>query len=146
MTPEQQAYLDTLTEQLRQAKQTIEQWTTYKSQLQDAIIALSGNDTEAVYADLEKTCKGSKKTKLGPFEISYTVEMSYDQGRMVSLVGQHPELIGTLVKIEYKPESAAKVYAFLKDDSELAQKLRPCLKVARRGPYVTEVKAKEADE
>lgn len=146
MTPEQQAYLDTLTDNLRQAKQTIEQWTIYKSQLQDAIIALSGDDTDTVYAKLEADCKGSKKTKLGPFEIGYTVEMSYDQGRMLSLVGQHPELIGTLVKIEYAPVSASKVYAFLKDDSELAQKLRPCLKVARRGPYLAEVKAKETGE
>jgi len=143
LTPEQQAQLATLTEQYKQAQTVLDQWGAYKKQVTEAILALTEFDSEQVFADLHQKCKGSKTISLEAFHVQQALELSYDQAKITDLLAAQPFLIGTVAKVKYEPESAARVLAYLQNESEVAAQLQGCLTIKRRGPYLSLKPTKE---
>ncbi len=143
LTLEQQTQLAALTAQYKQAQTILDQWGAYKKQVTEAILALAEFDTEQVFAELHQKCKGSKTISLEAFHVQQALELSYDQEKIVEVLAGSPFLIGTVVKVKYEPESAARVLAYLKNETEVSTQLQDCLIEKRRGPYVSLKPTKE---
>ena len=137
-------YLNTLMTNLKQAKDAIGQWTEYKSKIEDALKeALQIPSQDDLYDQLKAKAAGS--TTLKPYEgleAKFSVELSFDQDKIINVLQSHPDLIGLVVKTKYEPVSAKSLFTLLKSENPVASELQSALKVAKRGPYLS-VKTEE---
>ena len=141
MNPE---YISTLLANLKQAKDALNQWNDYKSKIEDALKeALQIPSQDDLASQLQSKASGS--TTLKPYEgleAKFSVELSFDQEKIVNVLQCHPELIGLVVKTKYEPVSAKALFTLLKSENPVATELNHALKIAKRGPYLSLVEPK----
>lgn len=132
-------YINTLLASLQQAKEALAQWNDYKSKVEDALKqTLEIPDQESLYQGLRSKHAGS--TTLKPYEgleAKFSLELSFDQDKILTALQEHPELIGLVVKTKYEPTSAKALFTFLGSSNSSASAVESALKVAKRGPYLS---------
>lgn len=132
-------YINTLITNLQQAKYALAQWNDYKSKVEEALKqALEIPDQETLFQGLRSKPAGS--TTLNPYEgleAKFSVELSFDQDKILSVLQDHPELIGLIVKTKYEPTSAKALFTFLGSGNPSVAAVEAALKVAKRGPYLS---------
>lgn len=132
-------YLNTLMTNLKQAKDAINQWNEYKSKVEDALKeALQIPSQDDLYEQLKSKASGS--TTLKPYEgleAKFSVELSFDQDKIINVLQLHPELIGLVVKTKYEPVSAKALFTLIKSENPVSSELQSAMKVAKRGPYLS---------
>ena len=130
-------YLNSLLDGLKQAKDAINQWTDYKAKIEEALKeTLQIPSQDEMYDQLKSKAAGS--TTLKPYEgleAKFSVELSFDQDKIVNVLQLHPELIGLVVKTKYEPVSAKALFTLIKSDNPVSSELQSAMKVAKRGPY-----------
>lgn len=138
-------YINTLIANLKQAKDALAQWNDYKLKVEEALKqALEMPDQETLFQGLRSKHSGS--TTLKPYEgleAKFSVELSFDQDKILTALQEHPELIGLIVKTKYEPTSAKALFTFLGSGNPCATAVEAALKVAKRGPYLSLTTPKE---
>ena len=139
-------YINTLITNLQQAKDALAQWNDYKSKVEEALKqAVELPDSETLSQGLRSKHSGS--TTLKPYEgleAKFSVELSFDQDKILTALQEHPELIGLVVKTKYEPTSAKALFTFLGSGNPSASAVEAALKVAKRGPYLSLTGIKES--
>jgi hypothetical protein len=139
-------YINTLLASLQQAKDALSQWSDYKAKVEDALKqALELPDPETLVQGLRTKHTGS--TTLKPYEgleAKFSVELSFDQNKILSVLQEHPELYGLVVQTKYEPTSAKALFTYLESGNPAASAVESALKVAKRGPYLSLVATKES--
>ena len=132
-------YINTLITNLQQAKDALAQWSDYKSKVEEALKqAVELPDSETLFQGLRSKPAGS--TTLKPYEgleAKFSVELSFDQDKILTALQEHPELIGLVVKTKYEPTSVKALLTFLGSGNPSAASVEAALKVAKRGPYLS---------
>ncbi len=132
-------YINTLLTNLKQAKDALAQWNDYKSKVEDALRqAVELPDPETLYQGLRSKSAGSITLK--PYEgleAKFSLELSFDQDKILTALQEHPEMIGLVVKTKYEPTSAKALFTFLGSGNPAAGAVESALKVAKRGPYLS---------
>ena len=135
-------YIDSLLAALVEAKATIQKWTEYKVQVEEALkTALEIPDQDELYKQLRDKSSGSTTQKYtgskAILETKFSVELSFEQEKIISLLQEHPDLVGVIAKVKYEPASAKTIFNLLKSGNPTAQQLEGALKIAKRGPYLS---------
>ena len=104
----------------------------------EKLFELCGVDADALELDLFETRRGSCSfTVGGVLDGSFSLEMTCDQGKASALAADAPELVGLALKEVYKPGAPKDVMGFMGTSEKYGERLKACIKMARRGPYLT---------
>lgn len=134
-------YIDSLLAALIEAKATIQKWTEYKAQVEEALKTALEISEDELYKQLRDKSSGSTTQKYtgskAILETKFSVELSFEQEKIISLLQEHPDLVGVIAKVKYEPVAAKTIFNLLKSGNPTAQRLEDALKIAKRGPYLS---------
>lgn len=123
-----------------QAKENEAGWNAIRKETEEAIVAEIGE--EGMEELWEQVTGMTKKMALcEEIELSFGYDRKLDSVAVMELVTEHPSLIGTVFKAEYKPIDSRTFNRAAEANTQVGHALSRVYEDVRRGPYFSKKKA-----
>lgn len=121
--------IDEIIKSWHAAKETERTWQEYRRQLEEVIASHYEQEFNEVRAQLAQSVQLSETVKLADLKVSVGRTMAIEQTQAAMFCSAHPELLGVILRYEFKPVNSSSVLGAAHAEGALGQEVTKMIEI-----------------